>query len=81
MNTTGMLRTSERTLNISEELCACFIGWQMIFDRVKWTIFLHILKGNDVDWPERRLFNRLYMDQSVKEHLYEVQTRIVRNGR
>jgi hypothetical protein len=32
---TGMLRIiSERTLDIDEEFCACFIDWQKAFDRV-----------------------------------------------
>ena len=33
----GMLRISERTLEIDEELCVCFIDWQKAFDRVNWT--------------------------------------------
>ena len=27
----------ERTLEIDEELCVCFIDWQKAFDRVNWT--------------------------------------------
>jgi hypothetical protein len=27
---------SERTLELDEELCACFTDWQKKFDRVKW---------------------------------------------
>jgi hypothetical protein len=76
-----MLRTSERTLDISEEVCACFIEWQKTFDFVDWTKFLQILKRNGIDWPERRLTSKLYMDQRIKEHLYEGQTRRVRTGR
>ena len=35
---TGLLRiTSERILEIDEELCACFIDWQNAYDHVKWT--------------------------------------------
>jgi hypothetical protein len=30
----GMLRISEQTLVIDEELCACFIDWQKAFDCV-----------------------------------------------
>jgi hypothetical protein len=42
----GMLRiTSEPTLDIDEELCACFIDWQKPFDRVNWTKLMQILKG------------------------------------
>ena len=28
---------AERTLEIDEELCICFIDWQKAFDRVNWT--------------------------------------------
>jgi hypothetical protein len=64
---TGMLRIiSERTLDIDEELCACFIDWQKAFDRVNKTKFMQILKGIGIDWRERRLINKLYMDQSGK---------------
>jgi hypothetical protein len=42
----GMLRIiSERTLDIDEELCACFIDWQKAFDHVNWTKLMQILKG------------------------------------
>jgi sorting nexin-29 len=63
----GMLRIiSERTLIIDEELCACFIDWQEAFDRVKWTKLMQILKRIGIDWRERRLISKLYMEQSVK---------------
>jgi hypothetical protein len=56
----GMLRiTSERTLDMDEELCACFIDWQKAFDRVNWTKLMQILKGTGIDWRERRLINKL----------------------
>jgi hypothetical protein len=46
-----MLRIiSERTLDIHEELCACFIDWQMAFDRVNWTKLMQILKGTGIIW-------------------------------
>jgi hypothetical protein len=64
---TGMLRIiSERTLNIDEELCACFIDWQKAFDRVNWTHLMQILKGTGIDWCERRLISKLYKEQNVK---------------
>jgi hypothetical protein len=62
-----MLRIiSERTLDIGEELCVCFIDWQKAFDRVKWTQLSEILQKNGIDWRERRLISKLYMDQSLK---------------
>jgi len=63
----GMLRIiSERTLEIDEELCICFIDWQKVFDLVNWTKSMQILKGNGIDWRERRLIGNLYVAESVK---------------
>ena len=66
----GMLRIiSERTLEIDEELCVCFIDWQKAFDRVNWTKLVQILKGTGIYWRERRLISNLYIAQSVKVRL------------
>jgi hypothetical protein len=66
-NAIGMLRKiSERTLDIDDELCACFIDRQKTIDRVNWTKLMQILKGIGIDWRERRLISKLYMEQSVK---------------
>jgi hypothetical protein len=60
----GMLRIiSERTLVMDEELCTCFIDWQKAFDRVNWTKLMQILKGTGINWRERRLISKLYMEQ------------------
>ena len=80
-NTTGMLRISERTLEIDEELCVCFIDWQKAFDRVNWTKLMQILKGTGIDWHERRLISNLYLAQSVKVRRNRGETRNVKNGR
>jgi hypothetical protein len=78
----GMLRIiSERTLDIYEELCACFIDWQKAFDRVSWTKLMQILKGIGIDWRERRLISKLYMEQCVKVRLDQGETRSVKIGR
>jgi hypothetical protein len=48
---TGMLRIiSERTLETDEKLIVCFIDWQKVFDRVKWTKLMQILKETGIDW-------------------------------
>jgi len=52
---------SERTLEIDEELCVCFVDGQKAFDRVNWTKLMQILKGAGIDWRERRLISNLYM--------------------
>jgi len=56
----------ERTLNIDEELCICFIDWQKAFYRVNWTELMQILKRTGIDLRERRLISKVYMDQRVK---------------
>jgi len=77
-----MLRIiSKRTLDIDEELRAYFVDWQKAFDGVNYTKFMHILNGTGIDWGERRLISKLYMDQIVKIEQDLRQTRIVKIGR
>jgi hypothetical protein len=79
---TGMLGIiSERTLDISEEICICFIDRQKAFDRVKWTKLMKILKKTGIDWHERRPNIRLYMDQIVTVRLDQGVTKSVKIGR
>ena len=77
-----MLRIiSERTLEIDEELCVCFIDWQKTFDRVNWTKLMQIVKGTGIDWRERRFISNLYMAQDVKVRLNREETRSLKTGR
>ena len=47
----GMMRIiAERTLEIDEEMCVCFIDWQKAFDRVNWTKLMQILNRIGIDW-------------------------------
>ena len=63
----GMMRIiAERTVEIDEELCICFIDWQKAFYRVNCTKLMQILKRTGIDWRERRLIGKLYMDRWVK---------------
>ena len=55
---------AERTLEIDEELCVCFIDWQKAFDRVNWTNLMQILRRTGIDWREKRLISKFYMDQT-----------------
>ena len=66
---------------IDEELCVCFIDWQKAFDRVNWTKLMQILKRTGIDWRERRLISKLYMDQRVKVRLDREETRSTKTGR
>jgi hypothetical protein len=78
----GMLRIiSEQSLDIDKELCVRFVDWQKAFDRVNWTKLMQILKETGIDWCERRLVSKLYMDQSVKLKLDHRETISVKTGR
>jgi hypothetical protein len=72
---------SELHLVIDEELCACFIDRQKALDRVNSTKLMQILKGIGIDWRDRRLISKLYMEQSVKIRLDQGDTRSVKIGR
>jgi len=79
---TGILRIiSERTLEIDEKLCVCFMDWQKACDRVNWTKLMQILKKTGIDWRESRLISNLYMAQGVKVRLNRRETRSVKTGR
>jgi hypothetical protein len=76
-----MLRIiSESTLDIDEEMCACIIDSQNIFDPVHWAKLMQILKGTVIDLSERRVISTLYMDQSVNVRLDQGKTRSIKIG-
>jgi len=60
---------AEQTLEIDEELCVCFIDRQKAFDHVNWTKLMQILKRIGINWRERRLISKEYMEQKVKVRL------------
>ena len=72
---------AERTLEIDEELCVRFIDWQKALDRVNWTKLMQILKRMGIDWQERRLISKLYIEHKVKVRLDQGETRSVQIGR
>ena len=81
-NEIGMMRIiAERTLEIVEELCVCFIEWQKALGRVNWTKLMQILKRIVIDWREKRLISKFYMEQKVKVRLDRGETRSVQIGR
>ena len=62
-------------MEIDEELSVRFI------DRVNWTKLMQILKRTGINWRERRLISKLYMEQKVKVRLDRGETRSVQIGR
>ena len=69
---------SERTLDVDEELYACFIDRPQAFDRVKWTKLIQSSKGCGIDWRYRRSISKLCMDQSVNARLDQGEIRSVK---
>jgi len=77
----GMMRIiAERSLEIEEKLCVCFIEWHKAFDHVSWTKLMQILKRTSIDYRERRLISKLYMKQKVKVRLDRGETGSVQIG-
>ena len=67
---------AEQTLEIAE-LRVCFIDRQKAFDRVNWTKLMHILNRIGINWRERRLISKFYIEQKVKVRLDQGETRSV----
>jgi hypothetical protein len=60
----GMLRIiPEGSLEVDEELCACFIDSQKALGHMKWTKLMYILILTGMGWWERRLIKKLYMNK------------------
>jgi Reverse transcriptase (RNA-dependent DNA polymerase). len=55
----GLMRISERVLDVKEEMCLCFIDWRKAFDRVDLTKLLEMLKNIGVNWRKCRLMRNL----------------------
>ena len=62
-------------------MCFCFIDWQKAFDCVNWNNLMQILKITGIDWRDRRLISKLYIDQRVKVRLDQGETSCVQIGR
>ena len=71
----------ERTLDIDEELYACFKDRQKAFERVNWTKLIQVINGTDIEWRERRLISNLCMDQCVKLRVDQGKTKSLKKGR
>ena len=61
-------------MNTYEEVCACCTDWQKTLDRVTWTKLMQILKVTFINWRERKLTCKLYIDQRFRLKLEEGRT-------
>jgi hypothetical protein len=78
----GMMRIiAERTKEVDEGLCVCFIEWQKTLDLVNWTKLMQILKRIGIDRRERKLISKLHLERNVKLRLDRRETRSVQIGR
>ena len=68
-------------LDTGKQFCLCFIYWQKEFDCADWSKSMHILKKTGIDWRERNVISKLYMDEGVKIRLDQVELRSVKTGR
>jgi hypothetical protein len=62
----GVMRLlCERRLDHGNELFICFVDFEKAFDRMNWVKMLEVLKRIGIDWRDRRMISRLYMEQEV----------------
>ena len=55
----------ERRIEFNKDLYVCFVDYEKAFDRVDWKKLMMILEEIGVDWRDRRLIAKLYMEQTA----------------
>jgi len=55
----------ERSLEHGNDVFICFVDFEKAFDRVNWVKLMQILKNLEVDWKDRRMIQKLYIEQSA----------------
>ena len=55
----------ERSIDFKKDVFVCFVDFEKAFDRVNWTKLMEILMQICIDWRDRRLSTRLYMNQTA----------------
>jgi hypothetical protein len=79
INASGNLRIiSKQTFDTNEGVCAFFIDWQKALYSANVNKLMNILKETGIDWRERKLISKLYMDQSVQERLDQRESKSVK---
>jgi len=68
----GVMRTiCERSLEHGNEIFICFVDFEKAFDRIDWVKMIEILKKIGVDWRDRRLILKLYLNQKAVVKIQE----------
>ena len=62
----GVMRMlCERSLEHGNDIYVCYVDFEKAFDRVNWIKMMEILKNIKVDWRDRRMIMRLYLEQEA----------------
>src|SRR6476469_5088002 len=62
----GVMRMiCERSLEFGNNVCICFVDFEKAFDRVNWEMMMKVLQSIGVDWRDRRMISKLYMNQEA----------------
>src|SRR6478609_6434340 len=55
----------ERSLEFGNNVYICFVDFEKAFDRVNWKKMMKVLHSIGVDWRDRRMKSKLYMNQEA----------------
>src|SRR6478609_8966423 len=55
----------ERSLEFGNNVYICFVDFEKACDRVNWEKMMKVLQGIGVDWRDRRMKSKLYMNQEA----------------
>src|SRR6478609_4143577 len=62
----GVMRMiCERSLEFGNNVYICCVDFEKAFDRVNWEKTMKVLQSIGVDWRDRRLISKLYMNQEA----------------
>src|SRR6476619_3790978 len=62
----GVMRmVCERSLEFGNNVYICFVDFENAFDRVNWEKMMKVLQSIGVDWRDRRMISKLYMNQEA----------------
>src|SRR6476469_5483694 len=62
----GVMRMiCERSLEFGNNVYICFVDFEKVFDRVNWEKMMKVLQSIGVDWRDRIMISKLYMNQEA----------------
>src|SRR6476619_1035684 len=72
----------ERSLEFGNNVYICFVDFKKALDRVSWETMMKVLQSIGVDWRDRRMISKLYMNQEAVVRIAggESDSGIVRRG-